>query len=392
MTDFAKPSYKWPMFWPFIPDRKVLLEELDSTLESRWLGQGPKVDLFEKEFADYFNAAHTVAVNSCTAALHLSYILAGIFPRDFVISPVFTCTATNHMLLQREAKILFADVDKSTLNIDVKHVSQLLQKYPVKAIIGVHIGGDPCNINKLLALGKDCDVPVIFDAAQALGSTYDGQDICADDNCGFATTFSFQAIKHITCGDGGMLCFPSYGEAYASRAKQLRWFGIDRARRNKEFAWQPWNSRGITVDQYEAGFKYQMTDIAACFGLVGLKYLDFIVSHRRRIAGIYRQHLGQFSGIQLLRDDAVTPSWKSSYSLYGFLVDDRTGFCRAMQDRGVETSVVQLRNDIYSVFGGWRQKLPNMNEVERKYIYIPINPKITTEDAEAISHEILKGW
>lgn len=392
MSNFAGTQYKWPMFWPFIPDRDVLLEELDTTLSSRWVGQGPKVDRFERKFAAHFDAAHAVAVNSCTAALHLSYILAGISPFDCVISPVFTCTATSHMLLQQEAKILFADVEKETLNIDPAHVSDLLSRYPVKAVVGVHIGGDPCSIMELLALGVHHDVPIIFDAAQALGATYDGESICSDKNCGFATTFSFQAIKHITCGDGGMLCTPIGTSEQSNRAKQLRWFGIDRERRNKEFDWQPWKNRGITVDQYERGFKYQMTDIAACFGLVGLTYIDSIVEHRRKVARVYREGLAGLSGITLLRDDSETPGWESSYSLFGMLVEDRDDFCKAMGERGVETSIVQLRNDLYSVFGGKRQELPNMNEVEDKYVYIPLNPVISEEDAEEITLEIRKGW
>ena len=392
MSGFAGTKYKWPMFWPYIPDRDILLDELNTTLDSRWLGQGPKVDRFERQFAAHFDAAHAVAVNSCTAALHISYVLAGISPSDYVISPVFTCTATNHMLLQREARILFADVEQETLNIDPRHVNDLLSRYPVKAIIGVHIGGDPCSIMELLSLGEIHNVPVIFDAAQALGAVYDGESICADHNCGFATAFSFQAIKHMTCGDGGMLCTPMGASEQADRARQLRWFGIDRERRNKEFDWQPWKNRGITVDQYEPGFKYQMTDIAACFGLVGLKYIDSIVEHRRKVASVYRKYLAGTSGITLLRDDAETPGWESSYSLFGMLVEDRDDFCKALGEREVETSVVQLRNDLYSVFGGTRQELPNMNEVEDKYVYIPMNPMITEDDAQEIALEIRKGW
>lgn len=392
MTNFAGTKYQWPMFWPYIPDRDVLLEELNSTLDSRWVGQGPKVDRFERQFAAHFDASHAVAVNSCTAALHISYLLAGISPFDHVISPVFTCTATNHMLLQCDAKILFADVETETLNIDPRHVNDLLSRYPVKAIIGVHIGGDPCSIMELLALGAVHDVPVIFDAAQALGATYDGESVCADHNCGMATAFSFQAIKHMTCGDGGMLCTPLGSQEHTNRAKQLRWFGIDRERRNKEFDWQPWKNRGITVDQYERGFKYQMTDIAACFGLVGLHYIDSIVEHRRKVAKVYRDCLAGMSGITLLRDDSETPGWESSYSLFGMLVEDRDDFCKAMGERGVETSVVQLRNDLYSVFGGKRLDLPNMNEVEDKYVYIPVNPVITEADAAEIASEIRKGW
>ncbi len=117
---------KWPLFWPHIPDRISLMAELSDTFNTRWIGQGPKVDAFEQKFREKLNAGLSVATNSCTSALHLAYILAGITEGSNVISPVLTCSATSHPLLQQRANILFCDVDPKTLNSDPLHMIELL--------------------------------------------------------------------------------------------------------------------------------------------------------------------------------------------------------------------------------------------------------------------------
>ena len=207
-------QYRFPLFWPHVPNKEKLFAELDDTLDTRWIGQGPKVDKFEEAFKTKFGAEYAVAVNSGTSALHLAYILAGISRnRELnVISPVFTCTATNHALLYQDAKIHFCDVDPNSLNPDPAHARQLCEKNDIGAIVAVHIGGDPCDIDGFLKLGEEYSIPVIFDAAQALGAKYNGVSIDFPNNCGFATCHSFQAIKHITTGDGGVLVLPTVGK------------------------------------------------------------------------------------------------------------------------------------------------------------------------------------
>jgi len=395
------------MFWPHIPAKRELLDELDDTLSSRWIGQGPKVDQFEEEFSAKTDASHCLAVNSGTSALHLAYLLAGIRPGSRVISSVFTCTATHHALLWQGTQILFADILPESLNIDPSHVEHLLQTTPGKIdlIVGVHINGDPACIGSLLDVSESYEVPVIFDAAQALGSTYGGRSVDSDRYCGFATCHSFQAIKQLTTGDGGMLVLPNPDhsplsvvkkrwerESLYEKAKRLRWFGIDRVRRAAEFQWKPLLQRAITVDQFDNGYKYQMTDVAACFGLVGLRHLDEILEARQKMAWRYRQLLGDVPGITLLRDDRDTPCWRSSNALFGLLVEDRDSFCTMLEDAGVETNTVQLRNDIYSVFGGSRQNLPNMNALEERYVYLPLNNRMAVDDVEEICQTIRSGW
>lgn len=398
----SETEYRWPLFWPHIPDKKKLFAELEDTLDTRWIGQGPKVDLFEKEFKKKFDATYAVAVSSGTAALHLAYTLAGF--QGEVISPVLTCTATNHALLYRRVKIHFCDIDPSSLNPDPAHARQLCEANKINAIVAVHLGGDPCDIDGFLELGEEYGIPVIFDAAQALGAKYNGVSICAPSNCGFATCYSFQAIKHITTGDGGMLALPAAGRdeglEWASdvtheihifeRAKRLRWFGIDREAKAREYDWQPMVGRKSTSNQRENGYKYQMTDLDACWGLAGLKEFNEILTHRKQLAYLYTEKLQDVDGIELLRAD--TDRWKSSHWIFGFLVENREDFFKFMKSRGVETSVVQVRNDVNDIFGGKKQELPGMNKVEDKYMYLPLHTKMDKEDIEQICEIIQKGW
>ncbi|HZX73118.1 MAG TPA: aminotransferase class I/II-fold pyridoxal phosphate-dependent enzyme, partial [Cyclobacteriaceae bacterium] len=188
------------LFYPNVP--KTAIEEVTKVLQSRWIGQGPRVAQFEKEFSERFAGnGSSLAVGSGTDALHLAYILSGLKEGDEVITPVFTCTATTIPFLYMGVKFRFADVDPETLNINVQHVRELVNE-KTKAIVCVPYGGLPCDMDELQAIAKEYNIPLIEDAAHALGATYKGKKIgeIAD-----FTMFSFQAIKHITTGDGGML-------------------------------------------------------------------------------------------------------------------------------------------------------------------------------------------
>ena len=188
------------LFHPFVS--KKAKKYVNEVLNTRWIGQGPKVEQFEIKFQSKFANSHNcLAVGSGTDALHLAYILAGIGEGDEVIAPLFTCTATNIPLLYLNAKIRFADIDPNTLNINTEHVKELVNE-KTKAIVCVHYGGLPCDMEGLLNIANQYNIPIIQDSAHALGSMYKNFNISdlTDFSC-----FSFQAIKTITTGDGGML-------------------------------------------------------------------------------------------------------------------------------------------------------------------------------------------
>lgn len=359
---------------PHIPSGAI--EQVAETLRTRWIGQGPKVELFEKRFSEKFAARQTaIAVGSGTDALHLAYILADISDGDEVIAPVFTCTATNIPLLYQRAKVIFADVQRTTLNIDVEHVRALVNER-TKAIVCVPYGGLPCDMDELCEISKQFGIPLIVDAAHALGARYKGNPIaCLSD----FTMFSFQAIKHITTGDGGMLIIRD-GDL-TEKAKRIRWFGIDRSAKQKGI----WEN-----DITELGYKYQMNDISAAMGLAALEDFPKIYSLRKKLLAAYESNLAGIPGISMIGagyTDREHAAW-----LCTVLVEDRRGFQKKLREHQIESNQMHYRNDRYSVFGGRRHDLPNMDLVEDTYVVIPLHTKMTIDDVERVCAVIRSGW
>jgi len=347
-----------PLFWPQ-QFKEEWLEALSDVFDTRWLGQGPVVDRFEKEFGNKFNYDYCLALNSGSAALELAYHLMGIGRGDEVITTCFTCTATNIPLLRRGAKIVFADINDNFL-IDYSDVKRKITP-KTKAIVVVTLGGLHVD-ERILDLAESLKIPVVVDAAQSLGVSEErGDYIC----------YSFQAIKHFTTGDGGMLVLRNKDE-YA-RAKKLRWFGIDReAKRKVNF--QCLSNREITMEIEEPGYKFHMNDIAASIGLVGLKHTDEILEFRKLLCNTYVENLPKH----------MRCVCGGSYWLMAIITKDRDDIIEYLRVNGVECDLVQLRNDIFKAFGGARQDLPNMNRLESEYMYLPLHSKVTVEDIKYI--------
>jgi perosamine synthetase len=350
------------LFYPYVPEEAI--EEVTETLRSRWIGQAYKVDLFEKRFGELFNVRYPVSLNSGTSALETAYELIGLKAGDEVISTPFTCTATNIPLLRRGVKIVWADIRRDTMGIDPVDVKDKLTDR-TKAIVQVHMGGIEANAGKY-------HIPVVSDACQALG-IFTGDYTCC----------SFQAIKHITTGDGGMLVVNNEREHY--KAKLMRWFGIDREKKEKN-NWQAYKERKMTFDIEIPGFKYQMTDIAAGMGLAGLKHYHKILDYRRKLFGIYKQELSDISGINVIDGE------NNVYWLCTILVEKRDDFAKMLWNNGVDTNMVHIRNDIYKIFGGARVDLPVMNELESKYTCLPLHMNLKEDEVYFICDLIKKGW
>lgn len=362
------------LFYPNVPETAV--EEVTKVLHSRWIGQGPRVAEFEKEFTSRFGGnGHSLAVGSGTDALHLSYILAGLQPGDEVITPVFTCTATTIPFLYMGVKFRFADIDPATLNISVPHVRQLVNE-KTKAIVCVHYGGLPCDMNELLSIAAEYNIPVIEDAAHALGATYNGKPIGSISDF---TMFSFQAIKHITTGDGGMLVVRD--KNIVAKGERVRWFGIDRSNKQKG----TWEN-----DIWEVGYKYQMTDIAAAMGIAALKEFDKTLAYRQRLFEIYKRELRNVPGLKLIGTD-YTDRTHAAW-LCTAIVENRVGFMNYLRENKIESGQIHYRNDRYSVLGGRRDDMPAMDSVEDKYIVLPLNNHLTEAQIEYVCATIRKGW
>jgi len=354
------------LFRPNIP--KGAGEAVQRVLEGRWIGQGPQVDIFENRFEKRFGGGETWAVScsSGTAALHLAYLLAGIGPGDEVICPVFTCTATNLPALYIGATPIFCDVDPTSMNIDLDSVRSKISS-KTRAIVFVDYGGAPANLHQLKELAEEFQIPLIEDAAHALGAVYDGKPIGSISDF---TVFSFQAIKHITTGDGGMLMVRN-AEKYRE-AKRLRWFGIDREKKFRG-VWE----NGIT----EIGYKYHMNDIAAAIGNCGLDEFDEKLQHRKVLLKKYGELL---RGINAVEQVSYPFSDGHAAWLHTILVPDAINLRDYLYRRGIETGQVHFRNDRYAIFGGRRTDLPNMDEIENKYLVLPLHNQLTTRDIEIV--------
>ena len=360
-----------PLFYPHIPKNSA--KSLQKVLKGRWIGQGPLVDKFESVFSKKFtNNLPCVAVGSGTDALHLAYLLAGIKKDDEVICPVFTCTATNIPLLYIGAKIKFADIDPKTFNISIDHVKKLVSK-KTKAIVFVNYGGLPCDLTELNKIAKKYKIKLIQDAAQSLGNFYKNKPITQYSDF---TIFSFQAIKHISSGDGGLLCFKE--KKILKKAYRMRWFGIDRLKKQGG----TWEN-----DIKEIGYKYQMTDLGAAILLDALKEFSKIKQHRKKIFGIYEKNLKNNKKVKVVNS---VGKFTHSNWLFTILVDKKDLLQKKLRQSNIETNQVHFRNDRYSIFKKFvkNKKFPNMDSVEKKYLVLPVHTKMSFSDANYVVKKV----
>jgi perosamine synthetase len=349
-----------PLFKPYIP--KETIDEVVDTLNSGWIGQGPKVDQFEKDFSKKFNQKYCVSMSSGSAALETAYELVGIKPGDEVISTPLTASPTNIPLLRMGAKIVWGDINSKTLCLDREDVLRKITS-KTKAIVNVHLGGIENDLGEM-------PVPVISDAAQALG-VFKGDYTCC----------SFQAIKHITTGDGGMLVINN--EEEYKKAKLMRWFGIDRERKSKDYT-----EREMTFDIEILGYKCQMNDIAAGMGIAGLKHYDEVIAYRKKLFDLYKKHLNNGT----VPTPTLVNGKNNTYWLCTILLHHRRDeIVKLLFENGIETNMVHIRNDAFKIFGG-RAKLPVMDDIESKYLCLPLNMQITEEDVNKISNIILHEY
>jgi len=360
------------LFRPFVP--RGAGEAVSNVLQTRWIGQGPKVEMFEKKFEELFsgNATKAISCGSGTDALHLAYILAGVGVGDEVICPIFTCTATNLPAKYLGANLIFADINSETMNISVEDIRKKISS-KTKAIVFVDYGGAPADLKELLKISKDYGIPLIEDAAHALGATHNGQPIgsIAD-----YTIFSFQAIKHITTGDGGMLMIKDLEKV--EKAKRLRWFGIDR---NEKF-------NGIWEnDITEVGYKYQMNDIAAAIGLCALEEFSEVLDLRKKLLSQYVAELSMIPNLKQISIDNINThaAW-----LHTIVVDDPQKLQKFLFQFGIETGQVHFRNDRYTIFGGRVKNCPNMDLIEDHYLVLPLHTHMSSADVTKVTSTISK--
>jgi dTDP-4-amino-4,6-dideoxygalactose transaminase len=373
-----------PFHIPEIGD--VEIESVVETLRSGWLTTGSKVKRFEEDFSKYLGCSHAVAVNSCTAALHLALDAIGIHDGDEVIVPTMTFTATAEVVLYFKAKPVLVDCQRDTLNLDPNQIAAAITP-KTKAIIPVHFGGQPCNMEPILKIAKAHKLHVIEDAAHALPASYEGKKI---GTIGDITCFSFYATKTITTGEGGMAT--TENSEWAERMRMMSLHGISHD------AWKRYTKEGSWY--YEVlcpGFKYNLTDIAAAIGIEQLSKCTEFWKARKRIAYVYDKCFADLPEIQI---PSCQPNLEHAWHLYVIQLNlerlkiSRNQFIEALREKGIGTSVhfipLHLHPYYRNKFGYKPEDFPNASAVYDQIVSLPIYPKMTEADVESVIGAVSK--
>ena len=353
------------------------INNVNQLLLSTMLSAGKQAKAFEDALQQKYRFPNPVTLNSGTVTMFLALTALGVKRGDKVILPAQTFIATGQVILQCGAIPVFADINPKTGNIDVNSIKSKITNN-TKAIIPVHWGGYPCDLDEINQLGKKHNIPIIEDAAHAFGSTYKGQNIGTISDF---TSFSFQAIKHLTTGDGGLLTCQDY--TISNKIKRLRWFDIDRENSNPSILGER------EYDAVDVGYKAHMNDLSASIGLGNLKKIDSKLFYIQEIANRYRKGLNDVPGLQLMLYESDR---QSSYWLFPVLVENRLDFINKLQSKGIPTSVVHLGIDKNRVFGSKDESLIGQRFFDEHQIHIPIHDNLTFEDVDQIISTIKQGW
>ncbi len=367
-----------------IPFYRVKLEEEDiqkveEVLRSGWIGQGPQVEQFEKEFAEYVGASEAVALSSCTAGLFLALRALGIGPGDEVITSPLTFAATANVIENTGAKPVFVDVDPVTCNIDPVSVKAAVTPR-TKAIIPVHLYGRPCEMDRIMEIASKHNLMVIEDAAHALGAAYKGKPI---GSIGHVTSFSFYATKNLTTAEGGMLTTDD--PDLANKIRILRLHGISRD------AWKRYtHSSPVHYQVVMPGFKFNMTDIQAALGRNQLKRFHEIQTRRRRLWNMYRERLKNINGIRLPLEEEK--GIVHAYHLFAVLIEHeritRDEIMNQLAEMGVSTSVhfhaLHLQPYYREKYGYKPGDFPHAEHISTRTLSLPFFPSMSEDELEYV--------
>ena len=360
-----------PLIKTYIPPREILMPKIEEVLYSGYIAQGEVVENFERKFEEFIGSGYTLSLNSGTAALHIALILAGVKEGDEVISTAMTAEPTNVAIKMVGAKVRWADVDYETGNISPIAIENAIND-KTKAIIVVDYAGTSVDVKSIQEISLKYNIPVIEDAAHALGTTYNGKK--TGNHFPF-TVFSFQAIKHLTTIDGGALQIQDK-ELY-EKGKLIRWFGLDKKLTRLE--------NDIQIQ----GYKYHMNNVNATIGLVQLETIEELL-HKYRTIGKYLDL--KLKGLPGLETVVHYPNSESSYWLYTLKVDRRDDFIKMMADNGFMASEIHKRNDLHTYLNDYPTEMPNLDKFYSRLVHIPCGWWVTLEDCDKMIEFIKKGW
>lgn len=360
------------------------IAEVVDSLRSGWITKGPKTMEFEKRFAEYVGAKYAVAVNSCTAGLHLALVAAGIGEGDEVITTPMTFASSANVIIHVGAKPVFVDIDPETMNIDVDKIREKITPR-TKGIIPVHIAGHPVQLDELLAIAKEYNLFILEDAAHAVYTQYKGKMI---GSIGNATAFSFYATKNLATGEGGMVT--TNDQALADKIRIMSAHGMSRN------AWNRYTAAGSWY--YEIlypGYKDNMTDIQAALGLTQLAKLERMQGLRRDIADRYNEEFGKMAEIEIPVELEYA---RHAWHLYiiklnlEMLSIDRAQFIEELKEEQIGTSVhfipVPMHPYYKETYGFKQGDFPKAEATFERIISLPLYPKMDAQDTEDVINAV----
>ncbi len=356
------------------------IDEVVDSMKSGWLGTGPKVHKFEKMFCEYKGAKYAMALNSCTAALHLSMLAIGIKQGDEVIVPTMTFAATANSVIHAGATPVFADCLKDTMNIDPKDIERKITP-KTKAIIPVHFAGRGCDMDAIMDIAERHNLKVIEDCAHAIETEYHGKKAGTFGEIG---CFSFYVTKNVVTGEGGMAITDNH--EYADKIKVLGLHGMSKD------AWNRFGDSGYKhYKVVYAGFKYNMMDIQAAMGIHQLPRVDQYWERRQKIWNRYNE---TFKDLPVFLPAPVETDTRHAYHLYTLLLDidhiniTRDQFLDAMTKRnigvGVHYIALHLHPYYQQTFGYKRGDFPNAEWISDRTVSISLSAKLTDEDVKDV--------
>ncbi|MBI1624172.1 DegT/DnrJ/EryC1/StrS family aminotransferase [Comamonas suwonensis] len=353
-----------------LPPSEQLMPSLERVLYSGQIAEGEQVYEFEERFSKHFGLSHVLAMSSGTAALHAALTLSGVSPGDEVISTPMTAEPTNTSILYCGAKVVWADVDPVSGNIDPNSILEKITS-KTKAIIVVHYAGYPVRLAEIREIADRHGISLIEDCAHALGAKYDGNSVGL---IGDFSIFSFQAIKHMPMVDGGVLICKE--ERHMRPAKKFRWFGMLKGVPRTE------------VDITSIGYKYNMNNVVATIGLSQLQVIDARINAFKENGKYFDHELAKIPGLDFAKCDE---KGESSYWLYTMLSDTSDEIEKSLAGAGIHASKLHRPNNFHSIFSQSETSLPGLEKFYQRLLHIPCGWWVSAEDRNHIVNALRKG-
>ncbi len=377
----ASNSSVLPVFRPAMDQEEI--NAVAKVIKSGWIGLGPVTEEFEKKFAKYVDSKFAIGLSSATAALHLSLLALGVGRGDEVLVPSLTFVSTSHAALYVGAKPVFVDIEEETLCMNPKDLEKKITNKS-KAIIPVHFGGHPADMDAIHSLARKYNLFVVEDASHAAGSRYKQKMIGGLSNI---TCFSFHAVKNLATADGGMIT--TNESKLAEKVKNLRWVGINKGTWEREelVSAKKYRQYGWYYDVIDLGYKYHMNDITAAIGIVQLKKLERANTKRRSLTARYNHFLKKFKWLKT----PTTKSWaKSACHNYVIKTDYRDKLNIFLKERQVSSGVHYMPVHHFSYYKKMHltANVPNTEKIWKSLLTLPLYPSLLKKDQDKVIRAI----